>query len=91
MKKATAGMLIEQIEKLSYMVQDLENRINAAETTLAARNPEGYRAYQVEVEKHKASHPNRPFIERMEYILELIAADGNKKVKTKAAGTSKSA
>jgi hypothetical protein len=87
MKKATAGMLIEQIEKLSYLVQDLENRIKAAENTLAARNPDGYQAYQVEIEKYAASHPNRPFIQRMEDILELIAADSEKKkVKRKAAG-----
>ncbi len=86
MKKATAGMLIEQIEKLSYMVDDLNNRINAAEKTFAVRNEDGYRAYKAEVEKHATSHPNHPFIQRMEDILELMAADGEKKVKRKAAG-----
>jgi len=87
MKKATAGMLIEQIEKLSYMVDDLNNRIKAAEKTFAVRDADGYRAYQAEVEKHATSHPNHPFIQRMEDILELMAADGEKKkVKRKAAG-----
>ncbi len=86
MKRATAGMLIEQIEKLSYMVQALDNRIKAAETTLAAQNPDAHSAYELAVQKNSASDQNHPFVQRMEEILKWIKEDSEKKVKRKAAG-----
>jgi hypothetical protein len=75
MNKAAAGLLVEQIEMLSYMVAHLNSCTKAAENVQKARDPEGYLLYQAEVKEFNATHPNRVFINRMEEILEMMVAD----------------
>ena len=86
MKRATAGLLIEQIEKLSYMVDRLDHSVKAAEKIFQLRDPEGFLLYQADVKSFDAFHPNRIFIDKMEEILGMIAEEIPKKAKRKAAG-----
>jgi hypothetical protein len=86
MKRATAGLLIEQIEKLSYMVDRLDHSVKAAEKIFQLRDPEGFLLYQADVKSFDAFHPNRAFVSKMEEILEMISADSQKKTQRKAAG-----
>jgi len=86
MKKATAGLLIEQIEKLSYMVDRLDHSVKAAEKIFQLRDPEGFLLYQADVKKFETAHPNHAFVDKMEEILEMISAESPKKTHRKAAG-----
>lgn len=78
MKKATAGLLIEQIEKLSYIVDRLDHSVKAAEKIFQLHDPERFLLYQADVKSFETTHPHRIFIDKMEEILEMISAESPK-------------